>query len=135
MPNVRVGTLSTAMMRRSLRLLDMEYKPAEIADELGVTKEQVIRLISAGAPARRDGGGHYWIHGETFVKWCKDAAPKNAKEKHTFEDNEAWCMFCKGVVTYKETRRKQHISFGLCPEGHKVSRFVSMKKNNEGKKQ
>lgn len=127
---VRVETLSRAMMRRSIRLLDMEYKPSEVAEELGATKEQVLRLISAGAPARVDGSGRYWVHGDTFVKWLQDAAPKNAKAKHDISEKECWCVKCKKVVTYKETKRKGNVIFGRCPDGHKVARFFSMKGKN-----
>jgi len=133
---VRVASLSRAMMRRSMRLLDMEYKPSEVADELGATKEQVVRLISAGAPARKDAKGHYWIHGETFVKWLEDAAPKNRQAKTTFEENESWCMTCRAKVAYIESRRRGNVSYGKCPNGHKVARFMSKKTTGKaGKKQ
>jgi hypothetical protein len=122
---VRVEKLSRAMMRRSMRLLDMEYKPSEIADELAASKEQILRLVSAGAPARKDSKGHYWIHGETFVEWLNKAAPKNNREKRTFADNEAWCVRCKAQVIYTETRRKGRVSFGKCPHGHNVARYLS----------
>lgn len=124
---VRVEKLSRAMIRRSMRLLDMEYKPSEVADELAATKEQILRLISAGAPARRDAKGHYWIHGETFVKWLTDAAPKNGKAKSTFADNECYCVVCRETTTYIEHRRAGRISYGKCPRGHNVARFLSQK--------
>lgn len=122
---VRVEKLSRAMMRRSMRLLDMEYKPSEVAEELGAKKEQILRLISAGAPARKDAKGHYWIHGETFVKWLSDAAPKNGRDKSTFADNECYCLKCRSMVIYVEHRRKGNISYGKCPDGHNVARFLS----------
>lgn len=124
---VRVEKLSRALMRRSMRLLDMEYKPSEIAAELNARKEQIIKLISAGAPVRKDEKGHYWIHGETLAKWLADAAPKSDKDKHTFEDNECWCVTCRTITTYTETRLKRQVSFGMCPKGHKVVRFKSIK--------
>lgn len=125
---VRVERLSRAMMRRSIRLLDMEYKPSEIAAELQATKAQIIRLISAGAPARKDAKGHFWIHGETFARWLEKVAPKNLKAKTTFLDSECFCMGCQAVTPFTETSRKRHIVFGVCPSGHKVSRFISIKK-------
>jgi len=124
---VRIEALSRAMMRRSMRLLDMEYKPSEIADELGASKEQVMRLISAGAPVRKDSKGHYWIHGETFVKWLNEAAPKNKRAKNTFADNVCYCVVCHSQVTYIEHRRKGNVSYGTCPQGHNVARFLSQK--------
>lgn len=124
---VRVEKLSRALIRRSMRLLDMEYKPSEIADELGASKDQIIRLVSAGAPARKDSKGRYWIHGDSFVEWLNKAAPKNERAKVTFADNETWCVKCKETVTYTETRRRGHISYGKCPQGHNVARFKSTK--------
>ena len=128
LPGVRVGRLSRAMMRRSIRLLDMEYKPSEIAAELNATKAQILRLISAGAPARKDAKGRIWIHGETFADWLEKAAPKNHKARTLFSDSECFCMGCQAVVPYTETSRRQHMVFGMCPDGHKVTRFISTKK-------
>ncbi len=131
---VRVEKLSRSLMRKSLRLLDMEYKPAEVAEELGAKKEQILRLISAGAPARKDSKGHYWIHGISFVEWMTKAAPKTSKDKSTFADNEVWCVTCKNTVTYSEHRRKGHISYGKCVNGHNVARFTSQNITGKARK-
>lgn len=131
---VRVETLSRALIRRSIRLLDMEYKPAEIAAELGAKKEQIIRLVSAGAPARKDRNGFYWIHGEKFREWLLNAAPKNPKEKNIFSDNEAFCTTCRSTVVFVETYRRHHIVFGTCPKGHKTVRFISLKGKTDKKR-
>ena len=125
---VRVERLSRAMMRRSIRLLDMEYKLSEIAAELQATKAQIMRLISAGAPARKDTKGHFWIHGETFAQWLEKVAPKNQKAKTIFADNECFCMGCQNVTSFTETNRRRHMVFGVCPSGHKITRFISIKK-------
>lgn len=129
-----VKKLSRALMRRSMRLIEMEYKPSEIAAELAASKEQILRLISAGAPARKDSKGHYWIHGENFAAWLEKAAPKNDRDKKTFEDHEAYCLTCRSVVTYTEYRRKGNIIFGHCPDGHKVARFVSKTPTGKARK-
>lgn len=130
---VRLGKLSRALMRRSIRLLDMEYKPSEIAEELDASKEQIRKLIHAGAPARIDAKGNYWVHGVSFAEWLKNAAPKKDKDKKIFEDNEAYCFVCKSAVTFTEYRRKSRVVFGTCPQGHKVSRFTSTKSETKGK--
>lgn len=125
---VRVERLANALIRRSIRLLDMDYKPSEIASELGASKEQIMRLLSAGAPGRKDAKGHYWIHGENFAKWLREVAPKNEKTKVAiFADNEAFCMICNKQVVYTERRRKGHLVLGTCPEGHPTARFISLK--------
>ncbi len=125
---VRVEKLSRALMRRSMRLIEMEYKPAEIAAELSASKDQIIRLVSAGAPARKDSKGHYWINGLSFARWLEKAAPKKDKDQGTFADNECWCMVCRGVVIFKEKRRVGNMVYGLCPEGHNTSRIFSTRK-------
>jgi hypothetical protein len=105
----------------------MDYKPSELAEELGANKEQILRLVSAGAPARKDAKGRYWIHGKTFVHWLKNAAPKKPGDKTAFEDNECYCVTCRAVVSFVELRRKKRIVYGTCPKGHRVARFISLK--------
>lgn len=124
---VTVQKLSRAMMRRSMRILDMQYKLSEIAKELGADKEQILQLVFAGAPARKDARGHYWIHGTTFVQWLYDAAPKNGRDKNTFAENECWCIACRSMIIYVESRRRGCVSYGKCPAGHSVTRFISEK--------
>lgn len=131
---VRVEKLSRALMRRSIRLLDMEYKPSEIANELAASKEQIRKLIHAGAPARLDASGNYWIHGESFAEWLRNAAPKNDRQKRIFNDNEAYCCTCKSVVTFEEYRRVGRLVYGKCADGHKVTRFTSSQKIEKAKK-
>jgi hypothetical protein len=122
----RVDRLSRALMRRSIRILDMEYKPSEMADELGASKDQILRLISAGAPARKDTQGRYWLNGLSFVTWLKDVAPKKPGDKTLFADDECYCFTCRKVVQYQEKRRKNRMAFGICSNGHKVTRIVSV---------
>ena len=130
---IRVNRLSRALMRRSVRILDMEYKPSEIAEELGANNVQILRLLSAGAPARKDAKGRYWIHGTAFVHWLKDAAPKKPGDKTIFADNECYCVTCRASVLFTESRRVRHIAYGTCPKGHKVARFFSLKPQGKDK--
>ena len=121
---VTVQKLSRAMMRRSMRILDMQYKLSEIAKELGADKEQILQLVFAGAPARKDARGLYLIHGTSFVQWLHDVAPKNDRDKDTFADNECWCVDCRSIVVYQERSRQGSASYGKCPAGHGVRRFL-----------
>jgi hypothetical protein len=123
---IKVDRISRVLMRRSIRILDMEYKPSEIAEELGASKEQILRLVSAGAPARKDAEGRFWINGFVFVSWLKEVAPKRIGDKATFEDDECYCFTCRSIVKFKETRRKERMVYGICPGGHKVTRFISL---------
>jgi len=124
---MRVENVTRSLMHRSMRILDMEYKPSEIAEELGASKEQILRLISAGAPARKDANGRYWISGIPFLAWLKDAAPKKTEDKHVFADDECYCVTCREVVHFTAYRKSHRIVFGACLKGHKVARFVSLK--------
>jgi len=49
---VRVETLSRGLIMHSFRLLDMEYKPSEIAEELDTSKRKLLNLF---LPARLPG--------------------------------------------------------------------------------
>jgi hypothetical protein len=128
---IKVERLSRALMRRSVRILDMEYKISEIAEELGATNEQILRLVLAGAPARKDARGRYWIHGTTFVHWLRDAGPKKPGDKIIFPENECYCVTCRAMVTFEVLRRKHRMVHGICPNGHKVVRFISLKQKGK----
>lgn len=133
----KLTKVSRAMMRKSIRLLDMEYKPSEIADELGANSHYILSLIAGGAPARKDASGRYWVHGLTFKKWLDDAAPKNIEEikkRPTIADNECYCVTCKKITTYTERMQKGRVSYGVCPSGHKVARFLPSVVSPKGKK-
>ncbi len=132
--SVGVTKLSRALMRRSIRILDMDYKPAEIAEELGASKEQILRLISAGAPARKDSSGRLWIRGLNFVQWLNDAAPKKPGDKTVFADDECYCVTCRQVVRFTEYRRSHRVAYGNCINGHKVVRLVSLKSKGKAGK-
>jgi hypothetical protein len=112
-------------------LLDMEYKPSEIAEELATNPQHILRLVGFGAPARKDAKGRFWIHGKSFASWLADAAPKNDKElkaRPTIAGNEAYCTTCRKITTYTEHRRKGNVSYGKCQQGHNVTRFISSQK-------
>jgi len=84
------------------RLMNMMYKPSEIADEIGVTYDTVKRsYVPAGCPVTRDESGRMWINGHAFAKWAnelhKERKPKRAKLK----ENQAYCFHCREVVTFK----------------------------------
>lgn len=133
---VKLTKASRALMRRSLRLLDMEYKPSEIAEELATYSQHILKLVAAGAPARKDTKGRYWIHGASFARWLADAAPKtdrDLKARPSMADNEAYCLRCRTITPYSEHRRTGNVSYGTCPQGHSVSRFMTSKKKPTGR--
>ena len=77
------------------RLLNMLYKPSELAEELGLEQEIIYRsYIPAGMPYTRDAGGRIWIHGPTFVAWVRARFMKKKEASSGLPDGHAWCMKC-----------------------------------------
>lgn len=133
MPKAKTPRISRAMMRRSLRLLDMEYKVSEIAQELKITEKTIYQSwLIAGMPCRRDSTGHLWLHGPAVAKWISLNAPitKYTKDdRHVMEDDEAYCMSCRQPVKMERVTRREKWrgavrvhAVGVC--GHKVIRMM-----------
>lgn len=77
------------------RLLDMLYKPSEIAEEIGVTTDTVCRsYLPAGLPHTRDAAGAVWIHGPAFIAWAKETISKKKSKREPLQDGDAWCVNC-----------------------------------------
>ena len=63
-----------AQVVKLARLMDMLYKPAEIAAELEVSPDTVYRsYLPAGCPHTRDKKNNIWIHGPAFASWAKSS--------------------------------------------------------------
>ncbi len=116
------------------RLLNMLYKPGEIAEELGVSVETVYRsYIPAGAPVIRE-AGIIWINGEAFRKWAADtiATTRRGKIKREMTAGQGYCVHCNQVVDMMEIRIRPHSKrttvvqvSGRCPTcGGKVNRLA-----------
>ena len=81
------------------RLLNMLYKPSEIAEEIGVTQDTVYRsYLPAGLPHIRDAQGNVWIHGPAFVAWAKQTISLKKSKRAGLPDGYAWCMKCNQAV-------------------------------------
>jgi len=81
------------------RLLNMLYKPAEIAEEIGVNKDTIYRsYLPAGLPHTRDGQGSIWIHGPAFVAWAKETISRKKSKRAGLPEDHAWCMKCNHPV-------------------------------------
>ncbi|MAT45375.1 MAG: hypothetical protein CL609_23850 [Anaerolineaceae bacterium] len=122
------------------RLLDMMYKPSEIADEIGVNVYTIWRsYLPAGAPHDRDKSGNIWIHGPSFREWALTQAGLRKRKKHELQPDEAWCMKCNKPVKInngKERPINKHTGLlqgkcALC--GAKVNRLTA-NGSKEGKK-
>jgi hypothetical protein len=89
------------------RLLDMLYKPSEIAEEIGVTTDTIYRsYLPAGLPHTRDGQGNIWIHGPAFIAWAREMISKKKSRRAGLPDDHAWCMTCKGPVALINPKTK-----------------------------
>ena len=82
---------------RAHGLLDMMYTPAELAEELGITREDVYRtLIPAGMPHTKDIRGHIWIHGPVAGAWILS---QQRRKKLTLTPDQFLCLHCRVAVT------------------------------------
>jgi len=116
------------------RLLDMLYKPSEIAEEIDVPVDTIYRVfLPAGCPHRRDANNLIWIQGTEFAAWAKAVNETNRAKQFHLEENQAWCVHCNQVVEIKggrqrAVRRNLVIVQGKCAEcGAKVNRLKSGK--------
>ena len=75
---LRKGRLNGKHRMRLIGLLDMEYKPAELAAEVGFSRKQIYRIYRKmpGFPCRVDGTKHLWINGADFRNWYHRTYPK-----------------------------------------------------------
>jgi hypothetical protein len=81
------------------RLLNMLYKPAEIAEEIGVAQDTIYRsYLPAGLPYTRDAQGNVWIHGPAFVGWAKQTVAQRKSKRAGLPDGHGWCMKCNHPV-------------------------------------
>jgi hypothetical protein len=113
----------------------MEYKPSEIAEEIGISLTTIYRnYLPAGCPHRREKSGQIWIHGKSFAAWARAINELNKAQKSIgLEENQAWCVRCNQVVTMQDPHER-HIKrnlvmvYGTCEKcAGKVNRLKSGK--------
>jgi len=114
------------------RLLDMLYRPSEIAEEIGVTQDTVYRsYLPAGLPHIRDAEGHVWVHGPAFISWARETITHKKKTRHGLPEGQAWCMKCNQPVELinpkiKTVNRYLELLQAACPHcGKKINRARS----------
>jgi hypothetical protein len=89
------------------RILDMLYKPAEIAAEIGVNTDTIVRsYIPAGLPHTRDPKGRIWIHGPVFVAWARATIGKKKSQRAPLAEGLAWCLRCNQPVPLNNPKTK-----------------------------
>jgi hypothetical protein len=123
------GRLSGSQRMRLAKLLDMFYKPSELAEEVGFTRRQVYRVyIPAGCPHKRDEKRYIWINGKIFREWYEENYPRVCLAK-----DEAFCLTCKKPAKIINPKRIQkgrlHYWISYCPEcGRKLTRIITRDK-------
>lgn len=103
------------------RLLDMLYKPSEIAEEIGVTTDTIYRsYLPAGLPYTRDAKRNIWIHGPAFIAWARETISQKKSKRVGLPDDHAWCLKCNQPVRLidpkiKTVNRYLELLQSLCP--------------------
>lgn len=121
------GRLNGAQRNRLRSLLDMLYRPSELAKEVGFNKQQVYQAyIPLGCPHRKDKKGHIWINGQHFREWYEETYRKTK-----LKNNEAYCLTClQAVEIVNPTHyKKGGMTYLLCdcPQcGRKLARILTM---------
>lgn len=125
-----VPRLVSAQVRRLERLLDMAYKPGEIAGELGISVETFTRsYIPAGAPVMFDAKGKAWVNGKLFKEWAiAYLASRQSQPRRKMAEDEGYCFHCREVRKISKPKRKARgrvdvISGKCCQCGGRISRL------------
>lgn len=109
------------------RLLHMEYTPRQLAEELGVSKRQIMAACEGGAPYRQTDAGRIYIVGDEFAAWYRAIV---RERKRPMRHDEAFCLACRRPVPLPEDAQVQPLPngaeriIGRCPVcGARVNRF------------
>lgn len=125
-----------SQIMRLRRLLDMRYRPAELAEEIGCHVDTVYRsYIPAGCPHTRDKSNHIWINGKEFAKWVREITSDNGTP---LDDDEAFCLKCNeavrmtGELKVRPTNKYLELVTGVCPEcGTTVNRARARRRTGD----
>ena len=103
------------VMQKSKLLLHMEYKPAELAEELQVTVKTIYQVwLPAGLPFRRDKTNHVWIVGTETRAWLETIVTQSQERpKVALGENQAFCVGCKKAVMVSGITRRRFGRAGL----------------------
>ena len=129
---INKGRLKGNQLRKLSSLLDMMYKPSEIAEEVGFTRRQIYRAyVPLGCPYERDETGHIWINGEAFRQWYR-----KIYKKVKLQNNEAYCVSCKNIIIIQDFEEKQKGRYRYqlltCPNcGGKISKAIEKENSND----
>ena len=124
---MNVPRVAKDLHTKVLRLLDMEYKPAELAAELNTEVRLIRDCVKAGCPARHDKTGHAWINGKDFKLWVMTNTPQRKGKTVKRADNEFYCLACRRYYIITETTRtvkrgRAVVVYAVASCGHNVAR-------------
>lgn len=89
--------LPRSVIVRAPGLLPMQYKPSELADDIGLPVSTLRDWLAAGAPHSRDEHNHMWVNGIEFAAWVE--AERSTKPRgRRLADNEGYCLRCRRPV-------------------------------------
>ncbi len=92
------GRLNGAQKNRLRRLLDMMYRPSEIAEIIGFNRRQFYNVyFPEGCPHERDDRRHYWINGTAFREWIE-----KTYKKVKLKEGQGYCRTCNKAVKLKD---------------------------------
>lgn len=137
---MRVPNLKHTHIVKLGRLLNMLYKPHELAEELGLSTETIYRsYIQAGMPHTRDANGNIWIHGPEFVAWAKETVAKKKSKRAGLPDGHAWCMKCNQPVLMSNpsvaySNRYMELLQDNCPSCGKLVNRARARQQTKGAK-
>ena len=123
------GRLNGAQRNRLKSLLDMLYRPSELAEEIGFNQNQVYRVyVDLGCPHERDIHNHIWINGVLFRDWYK-----REYKKSTLKSGQAFCKTCAKAVKMRNpvlNETKDGLVYFLCECpycGRRIGRIKTQK--------
>lgn len=97
------GRLNGAQRTRLGSLLNMMYRPSELAEVVGFAVRQVYRVyVPLGCPHDRDEKGHIWVNGAVFREWYQAVYVKTP-----LAEDEAYCLTCRRAVKIVDGDERQ----------------------------
>jgi len=90
---------------RAPGLLPMFYKTRELAEDLGCDQQMIIRWTQNGAPHKRDGRGHIWIHGQIFASWVESQRKPTPRKEYPADHG--YCFRCRDIVKMEDISERR----------------------------
>lgn len=125
------GRLNGRQRNKLKGLFDMEYRPSELADELGIRRNQIYTVyLPLGCPNERDQWNHILINGKDFKKWYLEKY-----QKTKVANDETFCRTCQIAVRIENglELRKGGLTYVIshCPKcGRVISKITKCNKRN-----